>query len=86
MKGSSFTRPSTDHAKPLILLGVGRETNFVTWEGELWVEKRAAIVPPRVTMNLVGFHKDPHVCQSPGAAAATKATLTWLLLLRVFQH
>ena len=34
MKGSSFTRPSTDHDEPLILLGVGGETNFtsVTWE------------------------------------------------------
>ena len=27
VKGSSFTRPSTDHTKPLILLGVGGETN-----------------------------------------------------------
>ena len=41
VKGSSFTRPSTDHAEPLILLGVGGETNLisVTWEGELWVGK-----------------------------------------------
>ena len=39
VKGSYFTRPSTDHTEPLILLGVSGETNFVsvTWEGELWL-------------------------------------------------
>ena len=72
VKGSSLTRHSTDHGEPLILLGVSGETNFVTWEGELWVGKRAAVAPLRVTLNLVGFRISTCMPE-PGTSSCNKS-------------